>query len=204
MYVGRNYERADLRGKDLQGVNFTCGNFRGATLDGADLRGADFTNCDLSRASLHNVNAQGATFALADLTGAYLKGADFTGANMYFAYLRGVIAKNAKFENADLTGCDLARGDFLGARFDGALTEKMHNLDTAVFYWFIGPDGGRPMYRPFPGCMVLTESQLGNVSWQENAGMGQSRLEYKEPLVDFADSSATAVAAVAGKEEATA
>src|SRR3990167_7061318 len=56
MYVGRNYERADLRGKDLQGVNFTCGHFRGATLDGADLRGADFTNCDLSRASLHNVN----------------------------------------------------------------------------------------------------------------------------------------------------
>ena len=47
MFAGRNFERADLRNKDLRGVNFTCANFRGADLSGADMRGATLVCADL-------------------------------------------------------------------------------------------------------------------------------------------------------------
>lgn len=180
LFIGRNYERADMRGRDLSGVNFTSGNFRGADFTGSDLRGAIFANADLSRACLHKVDARGANFSCADLTNAYLKGANFQGANFWNAYLKGVISKNAKFEGAILTGADVARGDFLGSRFDDAVTDQMSNLDAAFFYWFLSPGlSGRPFYRPFPGAMVMTESQLGAVSYQENAGLGKAKREYK-------------------------
>lgn len=182
IFVGRNYERADLRNKDLRGVNFTCGNFRGADFSGSDLRGAWFVGADLSRACLHKCNAQGADFSGADMTGSYLKGVDFTDANMWHTCLKGVIAKNAKFFNTDLTGADIARAEMLGARFDGALVAGVRNVKNAIFRWFMNPLGGRPCYDPFPGATVLTESLLGDLSFQENAGMGASGIEYRKEV----------------------
>jgi len=178
IFCGRNYERADLRGKDLSGVNFTCGNFRGADLSGSDLRRALFICADLSRACLHNCNAEGADFSGADMTGSYLKAVDFTRAKMWHTCLKGAIAKNAKFFEADLTGADIARAEMLGARFDGALLSGLRNVDKAIFRWFINPLGGKPCYDPFPGAFVITESLLGRVSYQENSGLGQSGREY--------------------------
>lgn len=180
LFVGRNYERADLRDKNLRGVNFTACNFRGADLSGSDLRGATLIMADLSRACLHNCDLRGANLALADLTNAYLKGADFRGANLWKAYLGGVLAKDTQFQTANLTGTDIGRAQMLGARFDDAQTDEMHNIEWAVFTWFTSAvQGGTPHFSPFPGAEVKTRSLLGNWSWQENAGLGQSKREYQ-------------------------
>jgi uncharacterized protein YjbI with pentapeptide repeats len=177
-FVGRNYERADLRNKDLRGVNFTCSNFRGADLSGSDLRGAIFVSADFSRACLHNCNCEGADFSGADMTGSYLKGVNFTRATLWHTVLKGAVCKNVKFFEADMTGADIARAEMLGARFDSAIVTGLRNIDRAIFRWFLSPFGGKPAYEPFPEAIVLTESLLGNVSLQENSGMGQSGRGY--------------------------
>lgn len=179
IFCVRNYERADLRGKDLRGVNFTGSNFRGADLSGCDLRGASFVACDLSRAVLANVNAEGADFSAADMTNAYLRGARFVNCQMWHVCLKGVIAKNTDFAGADLTGGDVARAELLGARFEGAITTRLRNVDRAIVRWFMNPLGGKPCYDPFPGAIVLESSITGATSFQENAGMGQTGLGYR-------------------------
>jgi hypothetical protein len=55
----------------------------------------------------------------------------------------------------------------------------VRNVDRAIFRWFLNPSlWGKPTYDAYPGAMVLTESALGNISLQENAGLGQTGLEY--------------------------
>jgi uncharacterized protein YjbI with pentapeptide repeats len=178
LLAGRNFERADLRGKDLRNVNFTCSNFRGADLTDSDLRGAQLVSADLSRACLLRCNLEGANLCGADMSNCYCKGANFSTAKMWHTVLKGAICKNARFFETDMVGADIARADMLGARFDGAITEGMRNVDRAIFRWFMPPGGGKPIYDPYPGALVLTESLLGSWSWQENAGMGQSGLGY--------------------------
>lgn len=171
LFCGRDYERIDLRGYDLRGVNFTNSNFRGATLAGSDLRGAKFTCADLSRADLRGCDATGADFAGADLTNSYLRALDLTDANCWHASFKGALCKQVKFFRTDLTGADFCRAELLGARFDGAVTAGIKNLDRAIFRWFLSPFGGKPVYDPFPGAIVLEESITQRDSFRENAGI---------------------------------
>lgn len=178
-FVGRNYERADLRNKDLRGVNLTCGNFRGADLSGADLRGAILICADLSRACLHKANLEGANLCGADLTNAYCKAVNFNNTKMWNVVMKGTICKNATFYDADLTGLDMARAEMLGARFDRAVIHKVRNVDHAIFQWYWNPIlKSKPIYDIYPGCVVMDESAMGSYTMQENAGMGQSGREY--------------------------
>jgi uncharacterized protein YjbI with pentapeptide repeats len=83
------------------------------------------------------------------------------------------------FFEASMVGADLCRAECLGARFDGADVTGVRNVDRAIFRWFLNPSlWGKPTYDAYPGAMVLTESALGNISLQENAGLGQTGLEY--------------------------
>ena len=179
IFCGRNYERIDLRGYDLRGVNFTNCNFRGADLSGSDLRGALFICADLSRAVLQGCDATGADFSGADLTGAYCRGLNLTDAQCWHTCFKGALCKNVKFYRTDLTGADIARAEMLGARFDGAITTGLRNIDRAIFRWFLAPTGGKPSYDPFPGAVVLTGSITGSESFQENAGLGINGLGYR-------------------------
>ena len=77
------------------------------------------------------------------------------------------------------------RAEMLGARFDGANADGLRNIHTASFRWFVGPLGGRPCLDYFPGAQVLNQSLLGQWSWQENAGMQNSKLGYKEGTEEF-------------------
>jgi uncharacterized protein YjbI with pentapeptide repeats len=175
----RNYERADLRNKDLRGVSFIACNFRGADLSGSDLTGADFRNSDLSRACLHNCNATGADFSGADMTGAYCKATNFTKATLWHTCFKGTILKNAVFFEAVMVGADLCRAECLGARFDNANVTGVRNVDRAIFRWFMNPElAGKPTYDAYPGAVLLSESALGSISIQENSGLGQTGLEY--------------------------
>lgn len=179
IFCGRDYTRIDLRGYDLRGVNFTNCNFRGADLSGSDLTGALFICADLSRACLQGCDATGADFSGADLTGAYLRAVKFHQAQLWHTCLKGAICKQAEFFGADLTGADIARAEMLGARFDGVTADGLRNIDRAIFRWFLPPQGGKPVYDPFPGAVVLTSSLTGNESFQENAGMYISDRGYR-------------------------
>ncbi len=110
-------QQADLRNKDLQGLNLTSKDLRWAILTSAsfgpeqtDLRGADLG---------------GAAMACSDLRGAVLEnaklnlGADLTSARMCDAHLDG-----ANLEGATLTGSNLANASLVGAK----LTRIIHKV----------------------------------------------------------------------------
>lgn len=70
---------ARLGGSDLKGSNLEFSDLRGASLEGADLEGADLTASKLSGGNLRGVDLAGAKLTGADLTGADLTGADLMG-----------------------------------------------------------------------------------------------------------------------------
>ena len=167
--VGADFDRADLRNKNLAGVNFSDATFRGADLSYADLRGSKFLQADLSRACLHMADLTGADLSGADLTGAYLKAANFTDARMWFVSLRRVTAKNCFFIKTDLTGSDFFQAELLGARFNGAILTQVRNMTKANYYWYMSPKGGPPSYDPLPGRYRMDTSALGDITIRENA-----------------------------------
>ncbi len=112
---GRDFSRANLKGRDLSGRNLSYAKLNGANLSDAFmhkvvLRGADLSDANLFRANL----------LLADLKEANLQGADLIGADLSGADLRG----------ADLRGARIRSGDRLLVKLIGA------NLSGAIM-----PDG---------------------------------------------------------------
>lgn len=170
--VGSLLERADLRYKDLRGVNFSNSNLRGADFTKADCRGAIFIKADLSRACLYQADFEGADFSNADMTGAYMRASNFSYARMWFTSMRRVTAKRCFFLGADMTGVDFAYGFFLGSRFGPPVadTKVARNLDKAVFHWYWNPGGGPPSYDPKDGYVEIWDTVTAGFSFTENAG----------------------------------
>jgi len=83
---------ADLRGLNLEGVDFSYADLGRASFDRANLSGANFTGAYL----------RGAIFDYADLSGA-----NFTGANLELASLKDADISDAIFSGANLRGADL-------------------------------------------------------------------------------------------------
>ena len=150
--VGQYLDRADLRDRNLSGVNFTNATLRGADFTGSNLRGAKFVKADLSRACLHLADCTDADFRGADMSMSYLKATLFKDADMRMATLRCCIGKNALFIGTDLRGSDFVNAFLVGARFDGANTEGIRNSDRAIFEYWLHPDKpGKPSYEPVDG-----------------------------------------------------
>jgi uncharacterized protein YjbI with pentapeptide repeats len=142
--------KVDLRGAQLQGLDFRSADFTGANLLGADLRFSTFTNVKLDGANLRRARLDGALLVNASLASAILEEAsldrivaplsDFAGALLSHATMRDAFLAEASFHgtffgNSDLTGSVLTNADltkaFLGetkldranlrgAKFDGA------------------------------------------------------------------------------------
>ena len=93
---------ANLRGKDLEFVNFHNANLQGADLRGAALQGADLQGADLQGADLQGADLRGADLRDADLRDANLRGADLRDAALRGADLRGADFKGAYLEGAHL------------------------------------------------------------------------------------------------------
>jgi len=108
-----------------------------------------------------------------------MKGANFHNAICNSTIFRNVIAKNALFINTDLRKSDFFHAELLGARFNGALLDRVRNMHTAQFEWWLSPWGGPQSYEPRPGWLRIDRSMMGNISLQENAGAGMTGKQRK-------------------------
>ena len=111
--LGAELSEADIRGAelsvaDLQGAKLSRANLRGAKLSEADIRRADLYETDLRGAELFDVKLQEADLSWANLRGAKLSCADLQGAKLYKADFRG----------ADLSRANLQCTDLYSAKFD--------------------------------------------------------------------------------------
>lgn len=105
-----NLQHAWLRGIDLRG-RFVQANFASADLRGAQLEGAHLDKCGLSKA---------------DLSGASAPRSRWTAVVATYLRARGLDARGASW----LTLVLLRNADLSGARFDEAIFERAHFVDT--------------------------------------------------------------------------
>ncbi len=82
---GKEGERADLGGANLQGANLYEANLQGADLSQADLQGAYLDRANLQEANLYEANLQEANLRGAMLQKANLQGATLDGAKALIA-----------------------------------------------------------------------------------------------------------------------
>ncbi len=130
--VERSFERIDLTGIPLAGIDATASSFRNTRLMGVDLSGANLDSCsfagsmagyaDFSGSQLPMAQSSHGEFAYASFAEANLSCADFTFADLRNVDLSGSDLRNADFSGADLRGADLRGARTLGTRFDGAIS----------------------------------------------------------------------------------
>ncbi len=131
-----DFERVDLSGLNLHGVDFTPPRFQGTNLSGCNLtrakltfgdaHNADFSNTNLERTKLSMIkatnakfigcNAIGANFSMSDVSNA-----NFTTANLTTANFRASRIVRANFASANLTGADLSVSDLNDSDFSTAM-----------------------------------------------------------------------------------
>ena len=130
---GKEGERANLIGADLEDVN----------LEGANLKYADLIGTDLIGANLKYANLIGA-----DLYNAYLKDA-----NLYGAYLYNANLEDTNLEGANLIGANLFRAKLSEAKLDNVIYNH-----TTLFYALQCPEKGNFIaYKKAGGCIVKLE-----------------------------------------------
>ncbi len=128
----RSFERIDLTGTPLTGIDATDSSFRNTRLMGVDLSGAVLSGscfagamagyADFSGSHMVMTQSSHGEFAYATFAEADLSSADFTFADLRNADLSGADLRNADFSGSDLRGADLRRATILGARFEGAIS----------------------------------------------------------------------------------
>src|ERR1700744_274487 len=110
-------QRANLKLRDLTGMDFS-----GCQLAEADLSGACLRECRMVRTNLHGANLFGADLTRVDLTEAILADAD----------MRGVAMSDAKLIRTDLTRVDLREG-VLMASYAGDIRQTHTTSATTMF-----------------------------------------------------------------------
>ena len=130
---GKEGERANLIGADLEDVN----------LEGANLKYADLIGTDLIGANLKYANLIGA-----DLYNAYLKDA-----NLYGAYLYNANLEDTNLEGANLIGANLFRAKLVGANLENVIYDH-----TTLFYALQCPEEGSFIaYKKAGNCIIKLE-----------------------------------------------
>lgn len=120
-----NLSDADLSRAELQGVSLVDSNLSGALLFDANLKDARLDGADLTAASLRGANlvsarAINANFTDADMRGANCESSNFTSARLQHAKLDNSRFNSADLDEADLTGASLTFAELSLASFIGA------------------------------------------------------------------------------------
>ena len=139
----------DLRGCNLQRVNFRQGKFdlavmeechldfaqmnnaelNGVVLNRATLNGAELGGARLNGAELNGAKLNEANLDRAELNGAKCNGAELNGSMLRLAKLNGAVLVGAKLHDADLNGAAINRAvangaDLTGAKLNGAVLRQ--------------------------------------------------------------------------------
>ncbi len=122
--------KADMKGLNLQGLDFTKADLTEIDFEGADLSEAKLTNAELVQANLNKAklehadlqgaNLQLATLIKADLTTCFLKSSQLPGADLSHSNLQGVDFEDANLGRANLQGADFLGSELKGVDFSGA------------------------------------------------------------------------------------
>ncbi len=99
---GRSLQRADLRGANLNGLDFDSADLRDAKLAEADLSGCNFRRADLRGASLWKANLKNVSFEEARLEGADMDFAQLDGATFLKARLKKTILPLDRMDMGDV------------------------------------------------------------------------------------------------------
>jgi uncharacterized protein YjbI with pentapeptide repeats len=112
---GRDFSRANLKGRDLSRRNLSYANLSGANLSDtfmhkANLRGANLSEANLFRANLLLSDMREANLRFSNLIGADLSGADLRGADLTGARIRSGDRLLVKMIGTNLAGAIMPDG----------------------------------------------------------------------------------------------
>lgn len=113
--------------QDISNSDWACLDLRGKVLDGTDFSGAFLEQVDFSNASL-----KGCNFKDAILARALLNNADCTGANFDHTNLGAVTAHKTDFTSAHFTESTLSNSDFSQSLFHSAVLEDVQALEIIL------------------------------------------------------------------------
>ena len=139
---------ANLKNKNLNGINLEKADLRNADLRGVALRESNLANADLSGADLRRTNLQKANFECANFQNANLERANLKGANL----------KNANLIEADLSFCNCEGANLNGAQLKNAKKNKI-NLKNANTENTIIPQERR--YGQTLNCELYSNAAIG-------------------------------------------
>ncbi len=175
--VGAQCERFDFSpAGEWANVNMDGANLRASDWSDMRVRNCQFNNADFSRAVLYHTHFVDCQFVNAEFSLGYLRGAVFENCKMMGAMIRQASAKHSLWVNSDLRSTDHALTIYLGAKWYHCRLEDARNVETAVFVWYrheVQHDW--ISYLPQPGYRLVSESELGALSVQENAGRAAAR-----------------------------
>ena len=118
------WDKVDLSGASLSGLNLDGINFRNAILREADLSGSSIC---------------GNQFEGADFSGAYMEEADFGASNIRDANFSGAYMERADFAMSNICGVSFARAKLRGAKFDSCHINGVDftgaDLTSASLFW---------------------------------------------------------------------
>jgi uncharacterized protein YjbI with pentapeptide repeats len=141
--------RADLSGKNLEGLDFSDANLTSANLLGAILTGANLYRANLSYANLADANLYRANLSRANLSYANLFEANLAYANLYrtdlsYANLSDVNLSEANLSEANLSRANLTDADLYRANlYDANLYRaNLANVQNVPFVPLACPDTG--------------------------------------------------------------
>ena len=175
--LGKRFDGADLRGRNLRGAyldkaSFVGADLRGAYLSQTSLCRANLRAAKLGGALLHEATLIEADLRSADLTGARLCGTFFTKADLRDALLYGAIFSTEEqspltdaFLGVDLRGADLSGADLFGISFQTAKVQQANftgaHLEHASFR---GTDVDGTQFR---NAKFLNTDMTGALNYQE-------------------------------------
>jgi len=131
MLGGTIMNNTNLRGVNLERVNFADGSLIGSDLTGARITDADLIGTDLTDAILLEIESSNVLFNFANLTRADLSGSRFTHASFNKSKLSHTNFTGAELQNANFTKAKLDNTIFIEAQLEDADFRNM-DLRNAV------------------------------------------------------------------------
>jgi WD40 repeat protein/3',5'-cyclic AMP phosphodiesterase CpdA len=170
--------RADLRGRNLRGEDFSDRDLRWADLTDADLTEARLAGTDLTGAALCGARLVDARLDRALLAGADLRGADLTRARLLGADLRGATLAGSRWRRASLVGAAvddtlplagelgeaaIHPGQPIGLELAPAEIGVRHSFERGALAGLVAfsPDGETMAVGVESGCVVLCDARSG-------------------------------------------